>query len=172
MSRIPALLIENASENIRPTLESVQKGLGFLPNTFRTLAHSPAALNGFMQFNQAMGKSSLSASQREAVALAASQVNGCDYCLAAHSLFAQKAGLSASEIRDARHGQLNEFARFALHVTESRGQVTDVQLSEARQAGLNDAQIVEIIAQVALLTFTNYLNNVAATDIDWPAIED
>lgn len=171
MSRIAHLSPEHAPEAARPLLEGVKKGLGRVPNLFATLAHSPAALGGYLALSQALQKSSLSAAEREVVALAASQVNGCDYCLAAHSLFAGKAGLTDQDIRSARDGRLNAVATLAWQITENRGQIADGYLQAARDAGLSDAKIVDIIAQVAALTLTNYLNNVARTDLDFPAVE-
>lgn len=125
-----------------------------------------------MALSQAMARSALSAAEKETVALATSQANGCDYCLAAHTQFAGKAGLDAGQIRAARDGELNAVAVFARQVTESRGRVTDDQLAAARVAGLDDAKIVEIIAQVAVMTLTNYLNNVASTEVDFPPLAD
>ena len=170
MTRITALSLDQAPAASRPLLESVQKGFGFIPNAISTLAHSPAALNGYLALTQALGKGSLSAAERETVALATSQANGCDYCLAAHTFFGDKAGLSADDIRSARAGNLNAVAVFARQVTDNRGQLSDGQLQEARAAGLTDAKLVEIIAQVTLLTLTNYLNNVAATEVDFPPV--
>ncbi len=79
-----------------------------------------------------------------------------------------KAGLDADALLAARAGTLDGVAAFARAVTISRGQVSDAQLVAAREAGLDDAKIVNVIAQVSLLTLTNYLNNVAMTDIDFP----
>ncbi|GAB6389975.1 carboxymuconolactone decarboxylase family protein [Stutzerimonas marianensis] len=171
MSRITPVSIEHAPDAARPLLSGIQKSLGSVPNAFRTLAHAPAALGGYLALSQALGKNSLSARQRETVALATSEVNGCDYCLAAHSMFGRKAGLDDSAIELARRGSLDAVATFARQVTESRGQVSDEQLAEARAAGLSDAQIVDIVAQIALMTLTNYLNNVAQTDVDFPAVQ-
>jgi uncharacterized peroxidase-related enzyme len=170
MTRIAALPLEQAPAASRPLLENLRKSLGFIPNAFSTLAQSPAALGGYLALAGALAKSSLSAAERETVALATSQVNGCEYCLAAHTLFAGKAGLDGEAIHEAREGSLNALALFARQVTESRGQVSDAQLAAARAGGLSDAKIVEMIAQVALLTLTNYLNNVAATDVDFPPV--
>lgn len=125
----------------------------------------------YLQQGVALGKTSLSATEKEAIFLATSQVNGCDYCLAAHTLFAGKAGLSAQDILSARHGQLNAFATLAQQITESRGHLSLEQIDAARTAGINDAKIIEVIAHVASQTLTNYLNNLALTDIDFPAIE-
>lgn len=168
MTRIAALSLDQAPAGSRTALEGIQKGLGFIPNAFRTLAHSPAVLNGYLGLAQALGKTSLSAAEREVVALAASQVNGCDYCLAAHAFFAGKAGLSEEAISQARSGTLSAVAALARQVTESRGQLTDQQIAAAHESGIDDGKIVEVVAQVALLTLTNYLNNVALTDIDFP----
>lgn len=168
MTRIAALSLDQAPAASRAALEGVQKGLGFIPNAFKTLAHAPAALNGYLAMAQALGKSSLSAAEREVVALAASHVNGCDYCLAAHTFFGAKAGLSEQAIEQARSGTLNAVAVLARQITETRGQLDDAQIRAAHDAGLTDSKIVEVVAQVTLLTLTNYLNNIAATDIDFP----
>lgn len=168
MTRINALPLEQAPAAAQAALRGVEKGLGFIPNAFATLAHSPAALGGYLALSQALNKNSLSPAEREVAALAASEVNGCDYCIAAHSFFGGKVGLDADALLAARAGTLNGVAAFASAVTISRGQVSDAQLAAAREAGLDDAKIVDVIAQVSLLTLTNYLNNVAITDIDFP----
>jgi uncharacterized peroxidase-related enzyme len=168
MTRITALTVDQAPAAARSALQGVEKSLGFIPNAFATLAHSPAALGGYFALAQAMNKSNLTSAEREAAALAASEVNGCDYCVAAHSYFGEKAGLNADELLAARAGTLNGVAALARAVTLNRGQLSDEHLSMARNAGLDDAKIVDVIAQVALLTLTNYLNNVAKTDIDFP----
>lgn len=171
MTRIIPVSLENAADAARPLLEGVQKKIGFLPNVFKVLAHAPAVLTSYVQNSAALGKTSLSATQKEAIFLATSQVNGCDYCLAAHTVFAGKAGLSAQDIVSARHGQLNAFATLARQITESRGHLSDEQIEAARAAGITDAKIIEVVAHIASQTLTNYLNNLALTDIDFPAID-
>ena len=171
MSRINTLSLEHATDTTRPLLEGVQKKIGFLPNVFKTLAHAPAVLSSYLQQSATLGKTSLSATEKEAIFLATSQVNGCDYCLAAHTVFAGKAGLSAQDILSARDGQLNAFATLARQITESRGHLSNEQIAAARAAGINDSKIIEVIAHVASQTLTNYLNNVALTEVDFPAID-
>ncbi|CAI8886066.1 Alkylhydroperoxidase [Pseudomonas sp. IT-P253] len=171
MSRITTLSLEQSTDATRPLLEGMQKKIGFLPNVFKTLARAPAVLTAYLQHSVALGATSLSAKEKEAIFLATSQVNGCDYCLAAHTLFAGKAGLSAQEILSARDGQLNAFSVLARQITESRGHLKSEQLEAARTAGIDDAKIIEVIAHVASQTLTNYLNNVALTEIDFPAID-
>jgi AhpD family alkylhydroperoxidase len=94
-----------------------------------------AALAGYLQLSQALAKSSLSAVEREYIALAVSQVNGCDYCLAAHTVFGEKTGLSPEEIQRAREGSLNALTVLARQVTQGRGHLNDEQISAARAAG-------------------------------------
>ncbi|WP_338919418.1 peroxidase-related enzyme [Pseudomonas silesiensis] len=171
MTRITPLSLEQVTDSTRALLEGVQKKIGFLPNVFLTLAHAPAVLAAYLQHSVALGKTSLSATEKEAISLATSQVNGCDYCLAAHTLFAGKAGLSGEDIRSARDGQLNAFAALARQVTERRGHLSSEQIQAARAAGIDDAKIVEVIAHVASQTLTNYLNNAALTEVDFPAID-
>jgi uncharacterized peroxidase-related enzyme len=170
MSRITAISLANATDATRPALEGVQKKIGFLPNLFSTLAKAPVALDTYLQASALLGKTSLSAKEKEAVYLATSQVNGCDYCLAAHTLFASKTGLSAQDIVAARQGELNAYATLAYQLTESRGHLSDEQIAAARAAGIDDTKIIEVIALVAVQTLTNYLNNTALTEIDFPAI--
>lgn len=170
MTRITALPFEHTAASAQAQLEGIRKGLGFIPNTFATLAHAPAALSGYLALSQALGKGTLNAKAREVVALASSQVNSCEYCLAAHSLFADKAGLSAADIRSARDGEFDAVARLTRQIIDSRGRLSDAQLQAARDAGLSDASIVEVVANVALMTLTNYLNNLAETAVDFPPV--
>jgi uncharacterized peroxidase-related enzyme len=171
MSRISVLTDEQTPHAARPMLDGVKKAFGMVPNVFKVLAHSPATLNTYLQFNQANEGTSLTAKQRETVALATSQYNTCEYCTAVHALLGAKAGLTDQEVHAARDGSLDAYAVFAREVTASRGQVSDGVLASARAAGLTDAVLVEIIAQVTLLTFTNLLNNVAKTTLDFPPVK-
>jgi len=88
--------------------------------------------------------------------------------VAAHAFFGAKAGLSEEAVGKARMGTLSAVAALAHQITESRGQLSDAQITAAHNAGLTDSKIVEVVAQITLLTLTNYLNNIAATDIDFP----
>ena len=175
MSRIEAHTLETAPAASQPQLAAVKKQLGVVPNMFRTIAHSPAALEGYLGLNGALAKGTLDAATRERVALAVAQFNGCNYCLAAHTYLGKNlAKLSESEIDANRRGRSSDAKAdaavvFAVKVVSMRGHLRDEDLSAVRAAGLTDAEIVEIIAHVALNTFTNYVNEVAGTTIDFPA---
>jgi uncharacterized peroxidase-related enzyme len=175
MSRIPALPLENAAGQVKTMLDAVHRGLGVTPNMFRVAAQSPAALEALTSFFGATSKGRLDAKQREAIALAVSEAHRCDYCLSAHSALGKGAGLDETELAKAREGaaddaELAAMLRFARTVVEKRGRCEDHDLAELRRAGVSDGAIVEIVANVALTTFTNYLNEIAQTDIDFPRV--
>lgn len=157
------------------TLDAVKAKIGMVPNLYATFAQAPAVLTGFLGLGDALAKGSLSAAQREIVALATAQTNGCHYCVSAHTLLGKGAGLSADAIRDARQGKGanaidNAIAALAVSLVEARGSISDADLAAARLAGLNDGLIVEVIAHVAYNTLTNFTNNVAQTAIDFPVV--
>lgn len=175
MSRIAPVDPAAAPRPVQEILEGVQRSLGAKPNLFRVTAHSRAALEGLTGLLAALARGHFSAPEREAIALAVSELNGCRYCLSAHSALGANAGLAQSDIEKARSGEASDprlaaALRLAGQIVESRGHVGERAVSEARRAGLGDAELVEVVAHVALTTFTNYLNEVAATDIDFPVV--
>ena len=176
MSRLLIPTLEQSAAASQPMLAAVKSQLGVVPNLFRLVGNSPAALEGHLGLNGALGKT-LDLKLRERIALAVAQVNGCDYCLSAHSYIgANMAKLDAAEMTANRHGHSSDpraeaAVSFARKVAETRGQVSDQDLALVKQAGFNDAQIVEIVVNVALNFLTNMINNVARTDIDFPVVE-
>ena len=175
MSRIAVPTRDDAPAAAPPTLDAVYKQLGVVPNLFRLASLSPATLTGLTGLGAALAKT-LDVKTRERIALAVAEVNGCTYCLSAHSyLAANLAKISPDEIALARAGRSNDSkadaaVRFAVKVAETRGHVTDADLEAVRVGGFTDAQIVEIVAIVVENFFTNFLNEVAQTDIDFPVI--
>jgi uncharacterized peroxidase-related enzyme len=175
MTRIatPATL-SDAPLAAQPLLEAVKKQIGTVPNLFRVVSNSPAALEGYLGLSAALGKGALPAATRERLALAMAEFNGCDYCLSAHSYSGKNvAKLDEAEILANRNGRSNDpkadaAVRFALQVAKARGHVTDVDLRTVKLAGYDDAQVVEMVLHVALNTWTNYINSVAQTVIDFP----
>jgi len=178
MSRItyPAT-IPAAPEASQPLLQAVEKQLGSVPNLFRLAGVSPAALEGYLGLSGALGKGRLPAATRERVALAVAQINGCNYCLSAHTYLGKNlAKLDEAEIAANRAGRSNDAkadaaVRFAAKVTSARGRVDAGDLRAVRDAGYDDGQIIEIVQHVALNTWTNYLNELAQTEIDFPAVD-
>jgi uncharacterized peroxidase-related enzyme len=168
--------IEQSPAASQPLLQAVKQQLGVAPNLFRLLATSPAALQGFLDLSGALSKGQLSAATRGRIALAVAESNGCDYCLSAHTYLGKNLiKLSDEEMTANRDGRSSEpkaaaAVRFAKDIVRARGHVTDGDLRLIREAGYNDAEIIEIVLHVALNTLTNYVNVVAKTEIDFPVV--
>jgi len=168
MSRIaiPAT-IAAAPAAAQPLLEAVRKQISTVPNLFRLAANSPAALEGYLGMSGALAKGELPAATRERIALAVAEINGCGYCLSAHTYLGKHvAKLDDAEITANRSGASNDpkadaAVRFAARVAERRGHVSDEEVRAVRAAGYSDAQIVVIVQHVALNTWSNYINEVA-----------
>ncbi|NWH08661.1 MAG: carboxymuconolactone decarboxylase family protein [Alphaproteobacteria bacterium] len=175
MSRITTFAgIEAAPAAAQPLLNEVKKSLGSVPNLFRLVANSPAALEGLLSLRAALGKGSIDAATGERIALAIANVNGCTYCNSAHSYIAKNlTKLSDAEIAANRNGgssdpKADAAVRFAVKVARERGAVTDDDVRHVKLAGFSDAQLVEIVAHVALNTLTNAINEVFKTEVDFP----
>ena len=178
MSRlqIPAT-IESAPAASQLMLEAVKKQLGVVPNLFRLVSNSPAALEGYLSLSGALGKGTLPAATRERIALAVAEINGCSYCLSAHTYLGKHvAKLDDGEMTANRNGASNDpkadaAVRFAAKVANARGHVGEEAVRAVKLAGYDDPQIIEIVMHVALNTWTNYINEVAGTEIDFPLVE-
>jgi uncharacterized peroxidase-related enzyme len=175
MSRLAIAAREDAPAPAQPLLDAVEKQLGVVPNLFRLVGTSPAALEGYLGLNAALGRT-LDAKTRERIAIAIAQANGCDYCLSAHSyLGLNLARIDEAEIALNRAGHSGDAKAdaavvFARQVLSARGKVSDADIAAVRLAGFTEAQVIEIVASVALNVLTNYINNVAETDIDFPVV--
>lgn len=175
MPRIAPIAADQTDAATQVTLDAIKAKVGMVPNLHKTFAKAPAALNGYLALGDALAKGVLTQRQREIVALATAQRNACHYCISAHTLLGKSAGLSPEQIAAARRGAGadpvdNAIAALAVALVETRGSVSDGVLAEARLAGLSEAQIIEVIANVAYNGLTNFTNNVAQTDIDFPVV--
>jgi len=173
MARITPVNPERTDERTAQTLAQVKAKLGRLPNLITTLAHAPAALNGYLNLAEATGGGRLTPRQREQIAIAVAEANDCGYCLSAHAAIGKSVGLQSEDIEAARRGTGRDaidaaITAFALAVVRANGGVSDAELQAARQSDVSDDLIVEIVANVALNIFTNYLNRVADTVVDFP----
>ncbi|HEY6860790.1 MAG TPA: carboxymuconolactone decarboxylase family protein [Pseudolabrys sp.] len=177
MSRIPTPASINAAPGAsRPLLEAVKRQLGIVPNLFRLVSNSPVALEGYLGVLGALNKGVLPAPTRERIALAVAEINGCNYCLSAHTYLGKNvAKLDDAEITANRSGASNDpkadaAVRFAAKIARERGHVSEDDFRAVKLAGYDDAQVVEIVQHVALNTWTNYINEVAKTEIDFPVV--
>ena len=168
--------VDAAPQASQSLLKAVGQQLGLVPNLFRVVSNSPAALEGYVGLLNALGKGSLPAATRERIALAIAEINGCEYCLSAHTYLGKHvAKLDEAEMIQNRNGGSNDAeadaaVHFAVRVARAHGQVSDADLQNVKAAGYDDAQVIEIILHVALNILTNYVNLVAKTAIDFPVV--
>lgn len=174
MQRIASIDPATATGSAKDLLDDVKKKLGVVPNLYKLLAHSPAGLEGALAFSGALAHGTLDAATRERIALAIANVNGCDYCNAAHTALAKRHKLDDAEITANRKGRSTDAradvaVAFARKVAVNRGDVTAHDIATLREAGYTDAQMIEIVLHVAANVLTNYINEVFKTDIDFPS---
>jgi uncharacterized peroxidase-related enzyme len=176
MSRIDIPTPDQIPEGSKQILDTMTRQLHLTPNLFKIMSLSPNALNGWAGLQGALAKT-LDAKTRDGIALAVSQVNGCHYCLSAHTFVASTmAKIPAEEIRLNRLGssanpKTAAAVAFATKLMETRGKVSEADLEAVRAAGFSNANIVEIVALSAQFMLTNFINNAFDTDIDFPVVE-
>ena len=177
MNRISIPAVDQTPAASRPLLDAVNKQLGVVPNMMKVLSSSPTALSGYLNLNGTLAKGSIGAKTGERIALAIAEYNRCGYCLAAHTYLAKNlAKLDDAEIAANRNGTSSDTraeaaVRFAVNVAQERGHVSDAAVPAVKAAGFSDAEVMEIVLHVALNTLTNYVNEVAQTEIDFPVVE-
>jgi uncharacterized peroxidase-related enzyme len=176
VNRLQQIDPATATGKVQQLFASVQRKLGFVPNLMRVLGNSPAALEGYLSFSGALAGGLLSAQLREQIALTVAEINGCGYCLSAHTMLGGMAGLSPDGVLAARRvtaadAKSDAALKLARAVALQRGHLSDADLQAARGAKLNDAEIVEVVQHVALNVLTNYTNSVARTVIDFPEVK-
>lgn len=176
MNNLPLVTDEKASPEQVTALSAVKKAVGAVPNLTRVMANSPALLHGYLGLAGSLDAGVLPRSIRERLAIAIAQSNTCSYCLSAHSYAGQRvAGLSVEQVAAARKADADDpktaaILAFAVTVNEQRGQIDESALDTVRRAGVSDTEIAEVIGHVALNALTNYFNNVAQTEIDYPLV--
>lgn len=176
MSRIEPVNYEQASAKVKGLFDGVKAKLGTTPNMMKTMAQSPAVLEGYLNFSAALAGGKLDDRLREQIALIAAEVDRCDYCASAHTAIGKMVGLDDDAMLAARKGHSSDAKtdaalKFARTLIFNRGEVSDSDVQEVRRAGFSDGEIGEIVANVALNIFTNYFNIVAGTEIDFPKVQ-
>ena len=164
---------DEVSDKNQEIFDKLEKAMGMVPNIYATFAHSETALSDYLDFENR--KSSLKPKEREVINLAVSQVNNCQYCLAAHTLIGQKTGFTPDQVLEIRGGRaefddkLDALAQFARAVAENRGRVSDLQTATLLEAGYTEENIIDIVMAVSGISTTNYLHNITDVPVDFPA---
>lgn len=176
MARVAVIDPQSATGEAKQLLDTVQAGLGMVPNFIRVLANSPAALSAFLGIHGIAGAGALDPQTRERIALAVAEQNACQYCVSAHTAIGRKAGLDNEEMLANREGRSSDTKAeaalgFARALVENTGQVSKAEFDAVRGAGHSDAEIIEIITHVAMNIFTNLLGKSTQVEIDFPKID-
>ncbi|MCW5515493.1 carboxymuconolactone decarboxylase family protein [Muriicola sp. Z0-33] len=172
MSTINVPTKNEVSTKNQAIFDQLEKAVGFVPNLFATYAHSEHALENYLTLSNA--KTSLKAKEKEVVNLAVSEVNGCNYCLSAHTAIAGMNGFTADQILELRAGgasfdnRLDALARLAKNLTENRGASDTEVLENFFNAGWTKENLIDTIVLVGDKTISNYINNTTEIEIDFP----
>jgi uncharacterized peroxidase-related enzyme len=164
--------IETAEASAAKMLDDINRAYGFIPNLYGIFAESPAALRAYMSLGKIFDESSFSATERQLIILAASRINECKYCIAAHTVVAGMQKVPANvveavrEDRPIRDERLEALRTFTTSVVEKRGWATDDEVSAFLAAGFSRAQVLEVIVGVSFKTLSNYTNHIADTPLD------
>lgn len=175
MSRIKTVTTETANAEQRALFDAIQDQLGIVPNFLKVFANSPAALRAFLGLHGIANEGSLDPQTGERIALAVAQQNSCEYCVSAHTAIGRKAGLNSAEIEVNRTGTSQDTkaavaVKFARSLLDNMGEVTTAEITEARDAGYSDAEIVEIITHVGMNILTNLIGKASRVEIDFPKV--
>ena len=173
MSDFPVPTRDDVSEANGAIFARLEKQLGFVPNLYATFAHSDNALASYLALQGA--KSSLSAREKEVVNLVVSEVNDCDYCLAAHTAIGKMVGFDEAQVLEIRRGRapfdeaLDALARFVRSTVEARGKPGESATAAFLAAGWTREQLVDVVVLIGEKTVTNYLHGVTGVAVDFPA---
>lgn len=175
MPRLTQISDTEASPAAAELFGAIKKQVGMVPNLYRVAANRPTTLSGLLALTGENDKGAFDAQTRDAIALAVAGVNECDYCASAHSAISASLKVDQAEIAsrlrgESRDPRIQAILTLAVAIVEKRGLLADADLAAARNAGLGDADIVETVGHVAQNIFTNYLNHIAQTDIDFPVV--
>ena len=173
--RIKAIDRGTARGKTKELLDAVEKKYGAVPNSFRTMAVAPAGLQGFLDLSGTLEGGVLPFETRYQIALAVSEINGCPYCLSAFTAIGKGNGmkdetLAACRMAGSTDPKIDAMLKFAAAIVRKRGAVTAEDFQKVKSAGCSDEEIQEIVANVALFTFANYINLVIGTEVDFPLV--
>ena len=177
MTRLKALSPDEATGKAKEMFSAVNNKFGVVPNMIRIMGNSPALLEGYLNFSSALDHGTLGAKINKLIALAVAESNHCNYCLSIHTYLGENLlKIDAATLDAARNGKANDtkteaILTFAKALVSKRGLVNDADVNAAKAAGITEEQVGEIVGQVALNILTNYFNNTADTDIDFPLVE-
>ncbi|MBD1395065.1 carboxymuconolactone decarboxylase family protein [Mucilaginibacter glaciei] len=156
--------------------DRIKQRAGKVPNLYATIGYSANALEGFLNFEEALNKGAFTPKEREAIALVVSEVNGCKYCLAAHTALAIKRGYSKEETLLIRKGiakdmKLNTMIQLAKSIAENKGEADPILVTCFFGEGYTVSALIELTGLVAVRVFTNYVYALTDIPVDFPVAD-
>jgi len=175
MTRLPPMQAEQTTGEHRVLFDQISNAFGTIPNMFKAIGNSPAALASMFGSFGALGGGTLGAQLGEQIAVLVADINECEYCLAAHTALGQNAGLSVETLANAQRGNSGDIKvqaalDFSAKIVRQRAKLSDADVEQVRAAGFSDDSIAEMLAHVALNIFTNYTNVAFDVPVDFPKI--
>ncbi|SEL62659.1 carboxymuconolactone decarboxylase family protein [Nitrosovibrio tenuis] len=177
MSRINTPPVASATGTAAEVFAEIKKAAGKVPNTFAAIgALNAEALKAVLAADSVLAAGSLSAEDRETIKLVVSEVAGCDYCVAAHSLLGKMTGLKPEALKQIRAGQptgdakRDALVRFVRELQQTSGTISDASYAAIRAAGYTEAQLVDIALAITTMVFTNVFNRINDTALDFPRV--
>jgi uncharacterized peroxidase-related enzyme len=173
MKTLKALKPDQVDESTKEVFAAIKQKVGMLPNLYAAMGNSPMLLQGFLAFEATLKEGTFSNKENEAIALAVSQINNCQYCLAAHSTIGKMNGYSEDEVIDIRKrtiadAKLNALVTLAAELTEKRGKASQESIDNFLSVGYSHKAFAELIGMVAIRSITNYIFSNGEFDIDFP----
>lgn len=177
MSNFKVLSREEAKPEVQAIFDALKSKVGMIPNLYAFIGHSATTLPSYLAFDEALGKGSFNAKERQAIFLAVSQVNGCHYCQSAHTALGKMNGFTEEETIQLRDGsikdkKLNVIVNLAADITRSHGRPSAKLVEEFFALGFNNAALVDLVAHVAYKTMANYIHNIAQFPTDFPLAKE
>ncbi|EIL87057.1 carboxymuconolactone decarboxylase family protein [Rhodanobacter sp. 115] len=177
MNRLHTLTLDQAEGETAELFASIKRNVGKLPNAYAVIgSNAPNVLANVLQTGATLGKSTLSKREQEAINLSVSEATGCDYCVAAHTFTGKLAGYSDEQARELRAGgfaadaRIDTLVKFVLGLVRDRGTVDASAVDAMRDVGFSDRQLVEIPLVVSAILFTNMVNRINDTVVDFPKV--
>lgn len=173
MPRLEVVEPDQAEAGVKEIYNDLESKMGKVINIFKGMGNSSAALNAYLSMSGALKQGQLLPDDREVIYLAVSEMNGCEYCVAAHTMISEKSGMSGEQILAARRWEADDprhkaLLTFVKQVIATKGRVSDDELKTVKEAGYSDGQIAEAIAFIGLATYSNLFNHVFDTPLDFP----
>lgn len=173
MTRFTIPTKETAAPESGVLFNTLEKGMGFVPNLYAYMGHSPNALGNYVAFQQGQQHGAFNAREREAINLVVSQINGCRYCQSAHTTLGKRNGFSDEEILDLRAGRssdtrLKAIVTLAAEITRSQGNPSTDSLQAFAAQGFGEGALVDLVSLIGEKIIANYLHNITGIAIDFP----